>query len=132
MNDENLKNGKATQFTSGEVAARNGRKGGLAKSRKCKQTKTIADTIKMLMKQKVGAGKVKDKLIENGITDEDVTIGAAFAYSILTSAMDGNAQAMKLALDLAGENPELNHKREIDKALLQLKEREVKAKEEGW
>lgn len=45
MNDENLKKGNATQFTSGEEAARNGKKGGIASAKKKQQKADIKATV---------------------------------------------------------------------------------------
>lgn len=48
MNDDNLKNGKKTQF-SGETAARNGAKGGKATARKRKQEKLFYERARMIL-----------------------------------------------------------------------------------
>lgn len=45
MNDENLKKGNATQFKSGEEAARNGKKGGIASAKKKQQKADIKATV---------------------------------------------------------------------------------------
>lgn len=133
MNDENLKKGKATQFKSGEQQAKIARKGGLASARSRKRKKSMTDLIKEFAERKVSdTGKFRDKLNELGIEDEDVTIGATLVLSIMASAIDGNAQNAKLALELLGVSLESPHKKEMDKALMKLREREIKSREEGW
>ena len=76
---------------------------------------------------------IPDDLRDAGFeVDEPITIGTAYVFSVLKSAMEGNAQAMKIVLALAGDDPEFNHKKEMDKSLMKLREREVESKEQGW
>ena len=133
MNEENLKKGKATRFTSGAVAAENGRKGGWAKARNARARKALSEIAAECLSKKLPDGSLLDALHDAGLaTEKNLTVGAAYVYSVLKSAMEGNAQAMRIVLDLVDENPEFKHKKDMDKKLLKLKEREVSAKEEGW
>lgn len=82
MNDENLKNGQATQFRSGEEAAREaGRKGGIASGQ--------ARSFKSLIRKKLDEGDNWDKLVD----------------AIYNEGLYGNAQAWAFLRDTIGEKP---------------------------
>lgn len=109
------------------------RKGGLASGKSRQRRKAAATIMREALQQKFSDGKLMEDLRDAGFAvDEPVTIGAAYVFSVLKSAMEGNAQAMKIVLSLAGDDPEFNHKQQMDKAALKLREREVASKEEGW
>ncbi|WP_294158103.1 hypothetical protein [uncultured Selenomonas sp.] len=128
MNPHNLK-----PIQAGADAKTKGRKGGIESGKSKRRKKKIANILLDAMKQDMSAGKVRDDLTAAGFDlKSDDTIAATFAYSILLSAMSGNMQAARLVLELLGEEPELEHKKHIDGGRLELKEREVKAKEDGW
>ena len=55
-NEENLKKGKATQFQSGEEAARNGQKGGVASGASRRRRKAMRQTVNTLL----GSGRNVD------------------------------------------------------------------------
>lgn len=133
MNNENLKKGKATQFKAGEQQVKIARKGGLASAESRKRRKTASTIMRDALQQGFADGKLMDDLRDAGFeVDEPTTIGTAYVFSVLKSAMEGNAQAMKIVLALAGDDPEFNHKKEMDKLLMKLREREVESKEQGW
>lgn len=118
---------------SKEEAKRRGRKGGLASARARRTRKALSEIAAECLSKKLPDGSLLDALHDAGLaTEKNLTVGAAYVYSVLKSAMEGNAQAMRIVLDLVDENPEFKHKKEMDKALMKLREREVKAKEEGW
>lgn len=118
---------------SKEEAKRRGRKGGLASARARRTRKALSEIAAECLSKKLPDGSLLDALHDAGLaTEKNLTVGAAYVYSVLKSAMEGNAQAMRIVLDLVDENPEFKHKKDMDKKLLQLKEREVSAKEEGW
>lgn len=130
MNDENLKpQDKRTKSEQREIA----RKGGIASGKSRRRKKAISELMTDCLSKKFNDGSLLDALHDAGLaTEKNLTVGAAYVYSVLKSAMEGNAQAMRIVLDLVDENPEFKHKKDMDKKLLQLKEREVSAKEEGW
>lgn len=118
---------------SKEEAKRRGRKGGLASARARRTRKALSEIAAECLSKKLPDGSLLDALHDAGLaTEKNLTVGAAYVYSVLKSAMEGNAQAMRIVLDLVDENPEFKHKKDMDKKLLKLKEREVSAKEEGW
>lgn len=53
MNDENLLKGKATQFKSGENAARNGRKGGIASGKAKREKARIRKRLEMMLDNEI-------------------------------------------------------------------------------
>lgn len=109
------------------------RKGGLASGKSRQRRKAAATIMREALQQKFSDGKLMEDLRDAGFeVDEPITIGTAYVFSVLKSAMEGNAQAMKIVLALAGDDPEFNHKKEMDKSLMKLHEREVESKEQGW
>lgn len=52
VNDENLKKGKATQFKSGEEAARSGRKGGIASGKAKREKADMRKLLAMMLEEK--------------------------------------------------------------------------------
>lgn len=132
MNEENLRPIRKGELSK-EEAKRRGRKGGLASARARRTRKALSEIAAECLSKKLPDGSLLDALHDAGLaTEKNLTVGAAYVYSVLKSAMEGNAQAMRIVLDLVDENPEFKHKKDMDKKLLQLKEREVSAKEEGW
>ena len=76
--DENLKKGRDTQFKSGEKAARNGRKGGIASGEAKRANKSLASLAKSIAQQPA-PDKLKGQIKRVGlaIDDEDMTCNAA-------------------------------------------------------
>lgn len=132
MNEENLRPIRKGELSK-EEAKRRGRKGGLASARARRTRKALSEIAAECLSKKLPDGSLLDALHDAGLaTEKNLTVGTAYVYSVLKSAMEGNAQAMRIVLDLVDENPEFKHKKDMDKKLLKLKEREVSAKEEGW
>lgn len=132
MNEDNLRPIRKGELSK-EEAKRRGRKGGLASARARRTRKALSEIAAECLSKKLPDGSLLDALHDAGLaTEKNLTVGAAYVYSVLKSAMEGNAQAMRIVLDLVDENPEFKHKKDMDKKLLKLKEREVSAKEEGW
>ena len=128
MNPENLK-----PIQAGADAKAKGRKGGIASGKSKRRKKKRASILGDAMKQDMNVGKIRDDLTAAGFDlKDDDTIAATLAYSLLYSAMNGNMQAARLVLELLEEDPEMEHRKRIDGITLDLKERVVKAKEEGW
>ncbi|MDE5884409.1 MAG: hypothetical protein K2H29_04950 [Oscillospiraceae bacterium] len=101
MNDENLKKGKATQFRSGEEAARtNGAKGGIASG--------ISRSFRSATKKRL---REHPELFEEIIT------------MLMEKSLDGDLKAFELVLELSGESPKQME--------LALKKRELKLKEQA-
>jgi hypothetical protein len=105
-NEQNLKNGAATQFKSGEEAAKSGAKGGKASG---KARKRKADLRRMA--QEVLDGTYKDRR-GNEITGEEAVIRGLVAN--LTDPQGKNwGKAMDLLVTLLGANKSREEKQQI-------------------
>ena len=106
-NNENLKKGVNTQF-SGEVAVREGSKGGKQKAeneRKRKAFKEVFEAIlSMDIKGSVGA-RLADDYAEYGIAAEHLTVNEAMAFAQAVRAVNGDSEAFRLIRDTIGEKP---------------------------
>ena len=93
-NEENLKKGAATRFKSGEEAAANGRKGGIASGESKRKRKALRECLEELlaMEQKDKKGKT--------ITGADAITAALFK-----KAMNGDISAYTTIRDTVGERP---------------------------
>ena len=126
MNNKNLR-----RLTS-EEAREIGRKGGKKSAEMRKRRKTIKDFLQVLVQAEAPQGKVRTKIKEFLGADEEVTLGATLAYQMIMKAISGDARMIRLCIEILGELPQDQHKVEYDNKMLELKEREVKAREEGW
>lgn len=125
--------GNLKPIQPGSDAREKGRKGGIASGKSRQRRKKIAGILTDALKKRTGAGKIREELAAAGMElDAEDTNAAAFAYSILLAAMEGNMQAARLVLELLEEDPQLEHKQRVDGGRLELKEREVKLREDGW
>lgn len=123
MNNGNLKPCRNT-----EEAKERGRLGGLASGRSRRQRSRIAKAMQTVMKKKIPSGEIRERLKAEGIDlDEKATNEVAFAASVLVSAMQGNMQAARLVLELVGEDPQFEHKKEVDEAAIELKQKSLDA-----
>lgn len=123
MNNGNLKPCRNT-----EEAKERGRLGGLASGRSRRQRSRIAKAMQTVMKKKIPSGEIRERLKAEGIDlDEKATNEVAFAASVLVSAMQGNMQAARLVLELVGEDPQFEHKKEVDEAAIELKQKALDA-----
>lgn len=84
-NEENLKKGKATQFSSGEEAARNGKKGGEASAKARAERKTLKEELLLLLSE--------------GDTQKKVSA------ALIKKAKSGNVKAFEVIRDTIGEKP---------------------------
>lgn len=131
-NEENLKKGKATQFQSGEEAAKSGQKGGVASGASRRRRKAMKQAVNTLL----GAGLdtsegeflevIRPRLMALGINEEDATFQDVLLAGIMLKAMKGDVRAAEFIRDTVGENPALA----IRKQELQLRKSELKFKQE--
>lgn len=101
MNDENLKKGKATQFRSGEMAASNGRKGGLAYGKKRRDERDARNTLKALLCMPMTNAR-GDALI-SPITGEKMSVQETLLTTAIEKAIKGSYRHLQLILDVLGE-----------------------------
>lgn len=99
MNNENLKNGKAYEFKSGEEAARNGREGGIASGVSKRKKKTFREMTRNVMTTRVANEKIADKLERDGF---EPTYAGMMLHDMIGRA-GKNANIAKILLELLGE-----------------------------
>ena len=107
-NEENLKKGKATQFRSGEEAARNGKKGGIASGETRRKRKTMRETMELLASQPVTNKGIKKsiKSIVDGIDEDDMDMMLAATMGVFNAAIKGNVSAYEKIVEMLGEGVE--------------------------
>lgn len=116
-NDQNLNNGVATQFRSGEEAARNGKKGGIASGYSRRQKKALSDYVKIIA-ESPASSTAKKKLAKMGIADEDANNMAVVANSLYKKAVDGNIQAIEKWEQLTAASKDDDEKYELPARVL--------------
>lgn len=107
-NEENLKNGVATQFKSGDEAAENGRKGGIASGESKRRRKTLKEELLLML--------------------EDETIQQSIAAALIREATEGNNAgsvrgAFETIRDTIGEKPTEKVEMKTDMNIMQSAER---------
>ena len=103
--NENLKKGKATQF-SGERAAEMGRKGGINSQKAAKQRKTLAQMAQMFADLPVPE-KAKKQLEALGVSEEEAVHQMAIVAAMFSAGEKGNVKAAALITEwLAPEKTE--------------------------
>lgn len=93
-NEQNLEKGVATQFKSGEEAAENGRKGGIASGEAKRKKRDIRRALEALLE--------KDYFV-----DEYGTLSGAEAIAVrqMERALDGDTKAFEVVRDSVGQKP---------------------------
>lgn len=98
-NEKNLENGKPYRFTSGDMAAKNGSKGGKARAAK----KTVADYLKKWADGEVLDKKNKETLQALGLSEE-ATNRTLLVIPLIKKASRGDMKAMQMVIELLGED----------------------------
>ena len=102
----NLEKGKATQYSSGELAARNGKKGGQRKHENERKRKTFAEALEILLQMPEKPGKVTP--LEEALTLQDsktanLTVNDAIMLKLICKAKAGDPKAIELIREQIGE-----------------------------
>ena len=109
MNNENLiPNERRTPSELREIT----QKGGKASGRARRRNKSMQNVFQQIKKLPVQDGELKKQLEAVGIDDEDITYGAAMAWSTIYNAMKGNSQMMRLAFEMMGDDPTIALKKQ--------------------
>lgn len=106
MNDKNLKNGVATQFRSGEEAARIGKKGGQASGKARKKKKAMQEITKEILNMSLKSGETDDINNIKSFSDfknKNITVQEAITIAIMQKALKGDYKAAAYLRDTAGE-----------------------------
>ena len=100
-----VKNEKKNQFRSGEEAAKNGKKGGIASGKKRREKKAMKDTLETLLKMPLEAGKAVDlegiKSIA-AIKGKNITVQEAIMLAQIKKAIKGDTKAAEYIRDTSG------------------------------
>lgn len=100
MNNENLKKGSRTRFRSGEVAARNGKKGGLANGKRRRDKRELYKILKDLLA--LPMTDVTGNPVTSPITGNPMSIMEAMAMTTIQKAIKGSVQHIRLIIDVMG------------------------------
>lgn len=103
-NEQNLQKGKSTQFKSGENAARNGRKGGIASGKAKRAKKTTAQLTRAILSAAIDPNDVGClQTFMQGLGGEDMTINAAMIAGQAKAAVEGNAKSFEILQEQLGK-----------------------------
>lgn len=102
-NNENLEKGKATQFRSGEEAARNGSKGGIASGAARRRKKSLKEAADLYLSLPVTDKRRLNKLKRRALDPEDIDNQMAVIKGITARAKKGDPQAANVLLKMLGE-----------------------------
>lgn len=117
MNEKNLEKGKATQFRSGEEAAKiNGAKGGIASGK----TRNMNSIIKRIVALPIPV-EIKIELLNKGIEADDIK--TAIGARVVLRALSGDLDAYDRVIAMLGED--IKHEE------LALKKKELRMKEKA-
>ncbi len=100
-NEKNLKKGKATQFKSGEEAARNGKKGGVASGKSKRLQKTYREIAKAVLSAKIKDEEITAIAQQFGIEEPDVK--TITFLGMVRAAAGGSHNAFDRLMELTGE-----------------------------
>lgn len=101
-NEQNLKKGRATQFQSGEKAARSGQKGGIASGESKRKTKTFREALRALLESEVPDAQLREALEQLGF---EPTYLNQISLSSVKKAVQGDIEAARFVRDTIGEKP---------------------------
>ena len=98
-NNENLEKGKATQFRSGEEAARNGSNGGIASGAARRRKKSLKEAADLYLSLPVTDKRRLNKLKRRALDPEDIDNQMAMIVGLTEAATFGDARAAKVPRD---------------------------------
>ena len=104
-NNKNLINGRATQFRSGEEAAKNGKKGGIASGKARRERKTFRELTELVLSAKNDDEDLRAFAAMFGIEDPNNKL--LTVLGMVKAAIGGNHNAFDRLLELSGENTEI-------------------------
>ena len=102
-NEKNLENGKATQFRSGEEAARNGQIGGIASGAARRRKRSLKEAADLYLSLPVTDKRVYNKIARDGVEPEDIDNQMAIISGLAKVAAMGDSKAAKALFDLLGD-----------------------------
>ena len=102
-NEKNLENGKATQFRSGEEAARNGKIGGIASGAARRRKRSLKEAADLYLSLPVTDKRVYNKIARDGVEPEDIDNQMAIISGLAKVAAMGDSKAANVLFDLLGD-----------------------------
>lgn len=103
-NNENLEKGKATQFQSGEEAARNGSKGGIASGAARRRKRSMKEAADLYLSLPVTDRRQVNKLKRKTLEADDIDNQMAIIVGLTEKATAGDARAAKVILEMLGND----------------------------
>lgn len=101
-----VKNEKKNQFRSGEEAAKNGKKGGIASGKARREKKAMKDTLNDLLSMPLKSGKAADvETIKNlaSLKGKNITVQEAIMLAQIQKALKGDTKAAEYIRDTSGQ-----------------------------
>lgn len=105
-NEQNLEKGIATQFKSGEEAARNGRKGGVSSGVSRRRKRSLKEAADLFLSLPVTDTKTYNKMVKAGVGAYDIDYQMAVVIGMTTKAIKGDAKAAKVLIEMLGGTKE--------------------------
>lgn len=105
-NEKNLENGKATQFQSGEEAARNGQLGGIASGAARRRKKSLKEAADLFLSLPVRDKRRLNAMLRDGLQPEEIDNQMAVVVGMAKMAMAGDAKCAKVLITMLGEAEE--------------------------
>ena len=103
-NNENLEKGKATQFRSGEEAARNGSKGGIASGIARRRKRSLKEAADLYLSLPVSDKRKWNRIAARYVEPEDIDNQMAMIVGMVDAAAAGDARAARVIVDLIGDD----------------------------
>ena len=115
-----IESGKATQFRSGEEAAKHGAKGGINSGKTRRRKRTLKQAAELAMSLPVSDPKVKAKLKKMGFDTDDADNQMAVIVGLMGRGMKGDPKACALLFELLDDgNASGNEQTESHNALIE-------------
>lgn len=102
-NEKNLEKGKATQFRSGEEAARNGKNGGIASGIARRRRKSFKEAVELYLSMPPSDQERVTMLAEMGIPNEDIDNRMVIVIGLAQAAASGDHRAANTLRDFLEE-----------------------------
>ena len=102
-NEQNLENGKATQFRSGEEAARNGQIGGRASGAARRRKKSLREAADLYLSLPLRDKRKLNAMLRDGIDPEDADNQMAIIVGLAKMAMAGDSKSAKVLFELLND-----------------------------
>lgn len=107
-NEKNLENGKLTQFRSGEEAAKNGQKGGIASGVARRRKRSMKEAADYYLSLPETDRRRVNALLRDAVDPKDVDNQMSVVMGMAEAAKRGDARAAGVLLKMLGEDKPQN------------------------